>query len=67
MDVCFFTNSYVHLPFDEFTMGVLRVLNVAPTQLYPNSWDYVLLSPQFFLHYYSSRPVSHIRWLSLVS
>lgn len=33
---------YVHIsshsfPFDEFTMGFLRVLNVAPTQLHPNS------------------------------
>ena len=29
---------HVCLPFDDFTMGVLRVLNVAPSQLHPNSW-----------------------------
>jgi len=40
----FFTTSFffltynVTLPFDEFTMGVLRILNVASTQLHPNSW-----------------------------
>jgi len=34
---CFFTYSHVCLPFDKFTMGVLHVLNVAPTQLHPNS------------------------------
>jgi len=34
---CLFTDSHICLPFDEFTMGVLRTLNVAPTQLHPNS------------------------------
>jgi len=29
---------HVCLPFDDFTMGVLRVLNVAPNQRHPNSW-----------------------------
>jgi len=33
----FFTDVHVRLPLDEFTMGVLRILNVAPTQLHPNS------------------------------
>ncbi|QCE03316.1 hypothetical protein DEO72_LG8g1340 [Vigna unguiculata] len=28
---------HIRLVFDEFTMGVLRLLNVAPTQLHPNS------------------------------
>jgi len=32
------TNLHVCVPFDDFTMGVLRVLNVAPSQLHPNSW-----------------------------
>jgi len=32
------SDMHVRFPFDEFTMEVLRVLNVAPTQLYPNSW-----------------------------
>jgi len=32
------SDLHVCLPFDDFTMGVLRVLNVAPNQLHPNSW-----------------------------
>jgi len=32
------TDLHVCVPFDDFTMGVLRVLNVAPSQLHPNSW-----------------------------
>jgi len=32
------TNLHVCLPLDDFTMGVLRVLNMAPNQLHPNSW-----------------------------
>ena len=34
---CMFMKLHVRLPFDDFTMGVLRKLNVAPTQLHPNS------------------------------
>ena len=34
---CMFMKLYVWLPFDEFNMGVLQKLNVAPTQLHPNS------------------------------
>jgi len=34
----FFVDLHITLPFDDFTMGVLRTLNVAPTQLHPNSW-----------------------------
>lgn len=37
MYLCMFTDSVVHLPFDEFTLGVFGTLNVAPTQLHPNS------------------------------
>jgi len=33
-----FVDLHVTLPFDSFTMGVFRTLNVAPTQLHPNSW-----------------------------
>ena len=29
------------MPLDDFTMGVLRALNVAPTQLHPNNWAYL--------------------------
>jgi len=33
-----FVDLRVTLPFDEFTADVLRFLNLAPTQLHPNSW-----------------------------
>jgi len=36
--ITFLNDLHVTLPFDEFTMGVLQILNVAPTQLHPNSW-----------------------------
>jgi len=76
---CMFTDSNICLPFNEFTMGVLCTLNVAPTQLHPNSWAslqaFQLLakmfclrpSPHVFLSYYSARPTSPIKWVSLVS
>ncbi|QCD89347.1 hypothetical protein DEO72_LG4g291 [Vigna unguiculata] len=60
-------------------MGVLRLLNVAPTQLHPNSWAYLqafrLLcmalylepSPRVFLYFFVTRPKSPITWLSLIS
>ena len=35
MYTCFFSDLHVSLPFDKFTMGVLRALNVAPTQVHP--------------------------------
>jgi len=41
MYLAFFTDVHVRLPLDEFTMRVLRILNVAPTQLHPNSWGYL--------------------------
>lgn len=37
MHACLFTDSHVWIPFAEFTMGVLRTLNVAPAQLHLNS------------------------------
>jgi len=37
MYACMFMKLHVCLPLDEFTMGVLRLLNVASTQLHPNS------------------------------
>ena len=76
---CMFTDSIVRLPFDEFTMGVLRALNVAPTQLHPNSWASLQafrllaemfrlrLSPHVFLSFYSTRPSSPVKWVSLIS
>ncbi|QCD89940.1 hypothetical protein DEO72_LG4g892 [Vigna unguiculata] len=53
MYMCHFSQLHIRLPFDEFTMGVLRLLNVAPTQLHPNSWAYL--------------PKSPITWLLLIS
>ncbi|KAL2320750.1 hypothetical protein Fmac_029719 [Flemingia macrophylla] len=35
---CWFRDLEVKLPFDDFTFSVLWTLNVAPTQLHPNSW-----------------------------
>jgi len=60
-------------------MGVLQLLNVAPTQLHPNSWAYLqafwLLcmalylqpSPRAFLYFFYTRPRSPKTWLSLIS
>jgi len=79
MYMCHFSQLHIWLPFDEFTMGVLRLLNVAPTQLHPNSWAYLqafrLLcmalylepSPRAFLYFFVTRPKSPITWLSLIS
>jgi len=79
MYMCHFSQLHIRLPFDEFTMGVLRLLNVAPTQFHPNSWAYlqafILLcmalylepSPRAFLYFFVTRPKSPITWLSLIS
>jgi len=76
---CLFIDSHLRLSFDDFTMGVLRTLNVVPTQLHPNSWAslqaFRLLaemfrlrpSPHVFLSYYSTRLCNPVRWVSLVS
>ena len=65
---CLFLDLHVSLPFDAFTVGVLRKLNVAPTQLHPNSWASmqafrvvcwmfgVRPLPSCFLHFYASHP-----------
>jgi len=34
----FFSYLHITLPFDEFTLGVIQILNVVSTQLHPNSW-----------------------------
>ena len=41
MYMCHFSQLHVRLSLDDFAMGVRRVLNVAPTQLHPNSWVYL--------------------------
>jgi len=79
MYMCHFSKLYVRLLFDDFTMGVLRLLNVAPTQLLPNSWAYLQVfrvlcrslylqaSAQSFLYFYDTWPKSLTTWLSLIS
>ncbi|QCD96421.1 hypothetical protein DEO72_LG6g1124 [Vigna unguiculata] len=79
MYMCHFSQLHVRLPLDDFTMGVLRALNVAPTQLHPNSWAYVQAfrvlcqslylqpSPYAFLYFYNTRPRQPTTWLSLIS
>jgi len=37
MYMCNFSQLHVRLPLDDVTMGVLRQLNMARTQLHPNS------------------------------
>jgi len=75
---CMFVKLHVRLPFDNFTMGVLRLLNVAPTQLHPNSWGSLqafrllcrtlLLEPtaERFLYFYVTRPRDPCSWVSVV-
>jgi len=65
------------LPFDKFIMCVLRALNVAPTQVHPNTWAFLqafrLLcdvmrlrpTPSSFLYYYGSHSGRLASWLSL--
>jgi len=79
MYMCHFSQLHIRLPFDDFTMGVLRALNVAPTQLHPNSWAYLQAfrilceslylepSPYAFLYFYDTRPRRLATWLSLIS
>ena len=79
MYMCHFSQLHIRLPFDEFTIGVLQFLKVAPTQLHPNSWAYlqafqvlcmtVYLQPSLraFLYFFDIRPRSLTTWLSLVS
>lgn len=54
----------MRVPFDDFTIGVLCILNLAPSQLHPNRWvatqalwvlclyTYVKATPGLFLHYF---------------
>jgi len=41
MYMCHFSQLHVRLPLDDFAMVVLCALDVAPTQLHPNSWAYM--------------------------
>jgi len=78
MYVFIFSDLHVSLPFDEFTMDVIWSLNVAPTQIHPNTWvsiqafrllgDALRLhpSPSSFLSYYTSHPAQPVSWHSLI-
>jgi len=73
MYMCHFSKLHIWLPFDEFTVGVLQLLNVAPTQLHPNNWAYLqafwLLCMalyletflQAFLYFFDTRPKFRLR------
>lgn len=78
--ICYiFSQLHMRLPFDEFTIGVLCLLNVAPTQLHPNSWGYLQVFKllcrslylcsflKCFLYFYDTRLRDPIIQLSLVS
>ncbi|QCE15234.1 hypothetical protein DEO72_LG11g2243 [Vigna unguiculata] len=79
MYMCHFSQLHVRLPLDDFTMGILRALNVVPTQLHPNSWAYLQAfrilcqslylepTPCAFLYFYNTRPQRPATWLSLIS
>ncbi|WVZ02858.1 hypothetical protein V8G54_023664 [Vigna mungo] len=74
-----FTQQNIRVPFTDFQMELLRELNVAPTQLHPNSWAaaqaFVVecmvagVSPtvRSFLHYFDVRPSPKGGWVSLIS
>ncbi|KOM37947.1 hypothetical protein LR48_Vigan03g132900 [Vigna angularis] len=74
-----FYDLYVRLPLTNFQMEVLRTLNVAPTQLHPNSWGYMqafaimcqalAIRPTvaLFLRFFRCRPVAKKGWVSLIS
>jgi len=75
---CLTSDIHVRFPFDNFTMEVLCILNVAPSQLHPNSWTSlqafqllcevlgVKATSRSFLHFFGTRPGDRIGWMSLV-
>ncbi|KOM38015.1 hypothetical protein LR48_Vigan03g139700 [Vigna angularis] len=77
--VALFYDLYLRLPFTGFQMDVLRTLNVAPSQLHPNSWGYVQafgllcralgIRPTvgLFLYFFRCRPGATKGWVSLIS
>ncbi|RDX97284.1 hypothetical protein CR513_19970, partial [Mucuna pruriens] len=56
----------VKLSFTAFERSVLRALNVAPTQLHPNSWAFAPSLGVFFW-FFSLRKVVKVGWKSLSS
>ena len=75
---CLFSDIHVRFPLDGFIMEVLGILNVAPTQLHPNSWAAIQVfrllcdvlslraTARSFLHFFRTRSGDRIGWLSLV-
>ncbi|RDX83030.1 hypothetical protein CR513_36103, partial [Mucuna pruriens] len=69
----------IKLPFTSFERSVLRALNVAPTQLHPNSWGFVRAfelicedlgrapSLSVFFWFFSLRKAAKVGWTSLSS
>jgi len=67
----------VKIPFTRFEMDVLRFLNVASTQIRPNSWAFIrgfeilckalemIPSAGAFFHFYGSKGVDKGTWVSL--
>ncbi|KOM49775.1 hypothetical protein LR48_Vigan08g060200 [Vigna angularis] len=75
----FFTHLHLRVPFTKFQMAVLREVNVAPTQLHPNSWAAVQaflamclavgVTPTIpvFFHFFEVRPAPSGGWVSFTS
>ncbi|KOM53185.1 hypothetical protein LR48_Vigan09g184400 [Vigna angularis] len=71
-----FKDLKVLLPFSDFQMGVLRTLNLAPTQLHPNGWAFMqvfsaicsglalYLTPAAFLYFFHVQPHPSKPWVS---
>lgn len=67
----------VKIPFTLFEMDVLRLLNVAPTQIHPNSWAFIrgfeilcdaldmLPSAGVFFHFYGTKGVDKGSWVPI--
>jgi len=67
----------VRIPFTLFQMDVLRFLNVAPTQIRPNSWAFIsgfeilcealdmVPSAGAFFHFYGTKGVNKGSWVSI--
>lgn len=75
---CIFFYLHVEMLFDNFTMNVLRVLNVSPSQLHYNGWATIQAfrslcrffrfepTSDLFLHYFRTPPTDKALWLSLI-
>jgi len=72
-----FTKLGVRFPLSLFERGILNMMNVAPTQLHPNSWAFVhafqilcihfVIDPtsDMFFYFFEFRPSKRISWASL--